>query len=305
MHIPVQRTGPLGTIIFDWKSTLHAAREKSPCLILGYNTAIFTLILRLLGIYSFINMDGIEWSRAKWGPIAKLWFWLNDWAGCWLGNHLIADHPEIAKHLRTRVSNKKITTIAYGAEEVTTASSELLDQWSLVPGGFLTLVARAEPENSILEVVQGFSARPRGIKLVVLGSYSPSHPYQRKVMESASNEVIFAGAIYEKDIVQALRFYSMIYVHGHQVGGTNPSLVEALGAGNAILAHDNPFNRWVAGESALYFKDALSFSNLLEELLAAPHRIPLMKESSRQRFSENFTWQNILSNYETLLLKAY
>ncbi|WVM92881.1 DUF1972 domain-containing protein [Halopseudomonas pachastrellae] len=117
MHIPVQRTGPLGTIIFDWKSTLHAAREKSPCLILGYNTAIFTLILRLLGIYSFINMDGIEWSRAKWGPIAKLWFWLNDWAGCWLGNHLIADHPEIAKHLRTRVSNKKITTIAYGQKK--------------------------------------------------------------------------------------------------------------------------------------------------------------------------------------------
>jgi hypothetical protein len=98
------------------------------------------------------------------------------------------------------------------------------------------LIARAEPENSILEVVQAWSRKPRGCKLVVLGKYEAGHAYQRAVQAAASAEVFFPGAIYEKPVVQALRFHARFYVHGHQVGGTNPSLVESLGTGNAVLA---------------------------------------------------------------------
>lgn len=302
IHIPVKQPGPLGTVIFDWKSNRHAAQTEGLCLTLGYNTAVFAALLRLRGIKNVINMDGIEWSRAKWGPVAKLWFWLNDWAGCWLGNHLVADHPEIKKHLSTRVNPSKITTIAYGAECISDVPVSPLDEWDLESGRFLTLVARAEPENSILEVVQGFSMKPRGVKLLVLGNYDRSHPYQNRVLAAASDEVIFAGAIYDKPVVQALRFHSMAYVHGHQVGGTNPSLVEALGAGNAVIAHDNRFNRWVSGETARYFSSATSFSELLDELLAHPEQLVGMREGSRQRFEQEFTWSHILGQYEKLLL---
>lgn len=303
VHIPVPQTGPLGTVLFDLKSTIHAAAARRPCLTLGYNTAVFSTLLRVRGIPNVINMDGIEWRRAKWGRVAKVWFWLNDWAGCLLGNHLVADHPEIKRHLSTRVQADKITTIAYGAEHVSTASADALSQWGLEAGRYLTVVARAEPENSVLELVQGFSAKPRGVKLVVLGHYDPTHAYQRKVLQAASEEVLFVGAIYDKKVVQALRFHSLAYVHGHQVGGTNPSLVEALGAGNAVIAHDNNFNRWVAGRSARYFDNADTFAAALEEILLNEDIVPLMRKGSLERFNDGLTWPQILGEYEALLTR--
>lgn len=303
VHIPVIQPGPKGTIVFDWKATAHAARFDDLCLTLGYNTAVFCSLLRVKGIPNLINMDGIEWSRAKWGKVAKSWFWLNDWAGCWLGTHLIADHPEIKLHLQSRVSESKITTIAYGAEAVTEASSAPVISLGLEPGRFLTLIARAEPENSILEVVKGFSAKPRNFQLVVLGNYQKDNPYHEAVKTAASSEVRFIGAIYDKSVVQALRFHSAAYVHGHQVGGTNPSLVEALGAGNAIIAHDNRFNRWVAKESAIYFDGADSFATRIDELINNPALSRKLRLRSQERFQEAFTWPYILNQYETLLTR--
>lgn len=302
VHISVAQAGPAGTIVFDWKSTLHAANAGEPCLVLGYNTAVFVALLRARGVKTVINMDGIEWARAKWGRVAKLWFWLNDWAGCWLGGHLVADHPQIKQHLATRTKESRITMIPYGAEPVDAADLKPLEQWSLVPSEFLTVIARAEPENSLLEIVQGFSAQPRGVKLVVLGNYDKAHAYQRSVLDAASAEVVFTGAVYDKTIVQSLRYHSLAYVHGHQVGGTNPSLVEALGASNAIIAHDNRFNRWVAGDGAVYFSDAASFSSVLQDLLEAPASRAALSAASRARFDAEFTWPAVLDQYEELLL---
>ena len=301
VHIPVASIGPKGTIVFDWLATVHAARHRDLCLTLGYNTALFCTLLRLKGIPNLINMDGIEWSRAKWGPIAKAWFWMNERAGCWLGNHLVADHPQIKAHLQTRVAASKITTIAYGAEAVTSAPAEAVQALGLQPGRFLTVIARAEPENSILEVVRGFSAQPRGYQLAVLGHYDEGNAYHRAVKNAATAEVKFVGAIYDKPVVHALRFHSAAYVHGHQVGGTNPSLVEALGAGNPVIAHDNRFNRWVAGDGASYFTCANTFSQQVGQLLSNPAGLVNLRHRSQQRFDAMFTWHRILNQYERLL----
>lgn len=177
----------------------------------------------------------------------------------------------------------------------------LCASWDSEPGRFLSLVARPEPENSILEVVSGFSAKRRGFQLAVLGNYSDSNPYHVKVRAAASDEVRFLGAIYDKPIINSIRFHSMAYVHGHQVGGTNPSLVEALGAGNAILAHDNRFNRWVAGSGARYFSDAQAFSQVLDDIQADPSCLERMRASSTLRFKSGLTWGQILGEYEQLL----
>ncbi|SHM98536.1 DUF1972 domain-containing protein [Rhizobacter sp. OV335] len=303
VRMPVDAPGPKGTILFDWQATRHAAKHRDLCLTLGYNTAVFCTLLRLKGVPNLINMDGIEWSRAKWGGVAKTWFWMNDWAGCWLGNHLVADHPEIKHHLSTRVNANKVTTIAYGADPLRDMPTGPVHGLGLEPGRYLTLVARPEPENSILEVVQGFSRAPRGVTLTVLGNYSADNAYHRAVKEAASPEVKFVGAIYDKPTVQSLRFHSMAYVHGHQVGGTNPSLVEALGAGNAVIAHDNRFNRWVAGPQAGYFSGADGFAATLDAVLKDPARLAAMQQASRSRFEECFTWNHILAQYEQLLLQ--
>ena len=304
IRMPVAASGAAGTIVFDWRSTLHASRSKSLVLTLGYNTAVFCVLYRLRGTPNVINMDGVEWRRQKWGSVAKAWFWLNDWAGCWLGNHLVADHPEIERHLQTRVSAAKITTIPYGADAVVAADAGLLAQYGVAPGRYAVLIARAEPENSILEVVQAWSRQHRGMHLVVLGKYEAAHAYQQAVMAAASAEVLFVGAIYDKTVVQALRFFARFYVHGHQVGGTNPSLVESLGAGNAVLAHDNPYNRWVAADSALYFSDRDDCAAKIGRLLDDALLLARLREASRLRHQAQFTWDQVLQAYERLLGKA-
>lgn len=301
VNIPVDVPGPKGTVVFDWKTVQHAARSRDLCLTLGYNTAVFCTWLRLKGVPNVINMDGIEWSRAKWGGVAKVWFWMNDWAGCWLGNHLVADHPEIANHLATRVSKRKITMIAYGADRLRGLPDVQVRLLGLEPGRYLTLIARPEPENSILEVVSGFSRQHRGVQLAVLGNYDDQVAYHRAVKAAAGPEVKFLGAIYDKAIVQALRVHSLAYVHGHRVGGTNPSLVEALGASNPVLAHENKFNRWVAGEGAVYFQDEAGFSERITDLLSDLSQLKTLSSKSAERFERGLTWQQILSAYESLL----
>jgi len=302
INIPVKGSGSGSSVIFDWKAIKLAARERNGVVLtLGYNTALFCARLRLAGIKNVINMDGIEWKRAKWSSLAKTWFWLNDWAGCWLGNHLIADHPEIKKHLATRTRSDKVTTIAYGSAPISSADISPLTTLGLEPGKFVTVIARPEPENSLLEIVSAFSQQRRGQPLVVLGNYDRSHPYQLTVLEAASDEVRFVGAIYDKQIVACLRFHCSLYIHGHQVGGTNPSLVEALGAGNAVLAHDNRFNRWVAGEHAAYFNTAQQCADALTRLLNDATRLQKMRDASRERHRLEFTFDKIHGAYETLL----
>ena len=306
VRMPVSTPGAAGTVVFDWISTWHAFREKGGLVLtLGYNTAVFSALYRLKGVRNVINMDGVEWRREKWGKVARLWFWLNDWAGCWLGNQLVADHPEIERHLGTRVSQDKVTMIPYGADRVDVADAGLLAPYGVESGGYAILIARAEPENSILEVVRAWSRTQRGCKLLVLGKYEAGHAYQQAVRDAASDEVLFPGAVYQKPLVQALRFHARFYVHGHRVGGTNPSLVESLGAGNAVLAHDNAYNRWVAGDAGVYFRDtaecAAQIARLLDDAEGLGARLAT---ASRVRHAETFTWDKVLGEYEALLARS-
>jgi glycosyltransferase involved in cell wall biosynthesis len=139
---------------------------------------------------------------------------------------------------------------------------------------------------------------------VILGNYKPDDkPYQQKVLDAAGPEIIFLGAIFDRDIVRALRFHARAYFHGHRVGGTNPSLVESLGAGNAVIAHDNRFTRWVAGEGARYFQSSEDIDAILNSLSADPAQLPAMEEASRRRYRESFTQEKVLNAYEELLLQ--
>jgi len=118
---------------------------------------------------------------------------------------------------------------------------------------------------------------------------------------AASAELMFPGAIYDKAVVSALRFHSALYAHGHQVGGTNPSLVEAMGACSAVLAHGNHFNRWVAGPGARYFEGEQQCADQLDAILSDPAEIERMRAASRERHGAMFTWERVLGEYEDLL----
>ncbi|WP_109809652.1 DUF1972 domain-containing protein [Sphingosinithalassobacter portus] len=301
IHIPVKRSSAAGTIEFDIKATLDVLSVPGTILTLGYNTGFLCILLAARGRTNLINMDGIEWKRNKYGRGAKAYLWLNERLAAMAGTHLIADHPEIAGHHCRYVSAAKISTIAYGGDSPADPDAALLADYALQPWRFMTVIARPEPENSILEIVQGFCSRSRDIKLVVLGNYQRDHDYQARVLDAAGPGVIFPGAIYDKAVLGALRAYSIAYVHGHQVGGTNPSLVEALAAGNAVIAHDNPFNRWVAGEAGIFFRDRRSVDEAITTLTSNAQRAEAMRAAAQKRFVEAFTWESINGQYEVLL----
>ena len=302
VNVPVDLPGWRGTSLFDLKCVRHAGRYRDLNLVFGYNTGIFNIWQRLKRIPMVINMDGIEWSRSRWGFTRQAILYINERFSALFGNHLIADHPEIEKYLWTRAPKRKVTMIAYGADEVLDADDGPVRALGLEPGGYLTLICRPIPENSILELVEGFSRRPRGIKLALLGNYRPAEDeYHRAVVDAASDEVVFLGAIFDPDVVQPLRFHSAMYLHGHTVGGTNPSLVEALGAGNPVLAHDNAYNRWTAGPDQAYFTTADDVAARLDSALGAQGRLTDMSSAARRRYRAGLTWDQVGEQYRHLL----
>jgi len=305
VNISVPNVGWLGTAKFDWLSIRHAVKRRDVCLTLGYNTGIFNVLQRIHRVPNVINMDGIEWSRKRWGFFRQAILYVNERFAAWFGNELIADHPELHTYLRSRAPERKITTITYGAHRLDNAPSTPVEDLGLEPKRYLTLIARPIPENSVRELVEGFSAKKRGIQLAVLGDYDgDADAYHREVLDAASDEVVFLGAIYDPATVHALRYHSLAYLHGHTVGGTNPSLVEALGAGNPVIAHDNKYNTWVAGDAGLYFSTPEDVEKRIDQLLNDTELATELSRNARRRFDSEFTWDHVAGQYEALLRKS-
>jgi glycosyltransferase involved in cell wall biosynthesis len=302
IKVEVASTGPRATLEFDWQCVRDAASRSAVCLVLGYNGAIFLPYLRLKRRKIITNMDGIEWRRPKWNIGVRTWFWVNEWIAAWTSHRLIADHPRIADHLATRRSRTASTMIAYGGDPVLHAPDNIIRDFGLRPNSYIISIARIEPDNSILEIVEAFSRRRRGAKLVVLGDIDNSIPYHRAVRAAAGSEVMLTGAIYDQAVVEALRFHARAYVHGHMVGGTNPSLVSALAAGNAVIARDNEFNRWTAGDAGVYFDSIDSCETFIDKILHDNLAVEQMQTKARARAASHFSWLNILGAYERELM---
>jgi len=122
-------------------------------------------------------------------------------------------------------------------------------------------------------------------------------------LEAAGPEVLFAGGIYEKPKVEALRFFAKLFIHGNRIGGTSPTLVESLAVGNPVLSYDSALNRWVAGEGALYFTDGADCEKKLSQLLDNGELLAKMGRASRERFHAEFSWDKVLGSYEELLTR--
>lgn len=301
---------PLGTIAFDWVAMKDVIKRDGIDLTLGYNTGCFSLLARLLGRTNIINMDGIEWKRKKWSLPAKAWLFLNERCALAAAHLVVCDNPGIEAHHRKAVPNKKMAMIPYGAYKLQDVDNpqSILQRYGLSADQYFISVARIEPENSVLEIVQSFAAAKasgqlQGTKLMVLGNLNLERPYHAEV-QAAGEEVgvIFPGAIFDDEIVGTLRKNSLSYVHGHTVGGTNPSLVEALGSGAACICHDNEFNAWTAGPEQGYFG---SVEDLMAEMLCLandPELRAQRRSAASDRHAKYFEWEHITDCYEEALL---
>src|SRR5690606_2149890 len=201
------------------------------------------------------NMDGLEWKREKYNALTRQFLKYAEKIAVQKSDHLIADSKAIQVYLKEKYAATSVY-VPYGAENYEPYGDALrgLSAFNIAPFSYDLIIARFEPENNIEPVLKSYSNCPNDI-LVLIGNYKATahgrHCYKRY---GHFSNVHFAGAVFDSEVLDNLRFYSRLYYHGHSVGGTNPSLLEAMACGALIAAHDNDFNRAVLDEDAFYFK---------------------------------------------------
>lgn len=299
------RWGAASVLAYDCACLWDARRGYDLVYMLGYGAAWACWWPRVFGVPVWINVDGLEWARSKWGWGARTYLRCMEWMSTKVATRLIADAEAIAQRFRQKYPSGAPTSfIAYGAELVPTEATDpsVLANWSLQAHRYMLVVARPEPENHILEIVQGYLLHGGDWPLVVVGEVSGTTSYQRQLKALASERVRFVGGIYDAAQLQSLRVHAACYLHGHSVGGTNPSLLEALACGNWVIAHDNPYNREVARDAAEYFRTPEQLARSLDELFRhGAARQALRAQRARAVVSEHYTWEGISDAYEALM----
>lgn len=305
-YVSAPSLGPLLTILYDLRCLWAARKGYDVVYMLGYGAAPFCLIPRLWGTEVWINPDGLEWARAKWGLVAKTYFRLMEWASLHVANLIIADAEAIAISLSSRHGRlRACTVIPYGCEVIETPPpAELLSEWNLVPENYSLVVCRLEPENHVLEILLAFQQSRSKRQLIVLGNHLTGTRYIAQLHAVHDPRIRLIGTVYDQAKLACLRYHCFAYMHGHSVGGTNPSLLEALGCGNLIFAHDNPFNRETLGPCGIYFANAPGLTQALDRVEQEDIELAQLKEASRSRARVSYSRLDIVSKYASLLGRA-
>lgn len=301
VHLPALRRRSLETLSHTALSVLHAMRHRPDAAIV-FNAANAPM-LPLLGLARIpfaTHVDGLEWKRAKWGKGGQRYYLMCERLAVWWSRELIADAKGIADYYRTKFS-RATRLITYGAPQLPPSAPTRLAELGLEPGRFHLVVARFEPENHVDMIVRGYSESAAKLPLVVVGSAPYAEQYTAQIEAAANEQVRFLGGVWDQELLDELYAHSLAYWHGHSVGGTNPSLLRALGAGTPINAFDVNFNREVAMEAGLYFKDADSASELFESTEADITGTLSRGELSRVR-AKDYDWDDVAEAYGQLCL---
>jgi len=306
-HIERPRWGAASVIGYDCRCLADARNGHDLLYMLGYGAAWACWWARKVwGQKVWLNVDGLEWARSKWSPLARAYLRAMEWISSWAPTRVLADAQAIAdRYQQLYPRGVPCSFIAYGAPLVNAnaENTDPLARWGLQSGQYILVVARPEPENHLLEIVQGHALYAGAWPLVIVGDVKPVNPYQRALLAQASERVKFIGGVYDSALLGGLRFHAGCHVHGHSVGGTNPSLLEALACGNVVIAHDNPFNREVARDAALYFQSPQELAQRLVAVLALdPSARQSVAERARHIVATHYTWEHITDAYEALML---
>ena len=299
VYLPFRANGAQSTL-FDALSILHACLFADTLLVLGSSGGFAMPIARLLGKKVVFNQGGVDWKRSKWGPRTQKYMrWLE---GCAVKGTdvLVCDNEGISAYFK-EAYGRDSHLIEYGGDQITRPplTEAFHAQYPFTRTPYAFSVARIQPDNNIELILDGFARAPEQT-LVFVGNWAGSEfGTATKKKYAGFPNLHLLEAIYDPDILNQLRGYCSIYVHGHSAGGTNPSLVEAMHLGLPIAAFDVVFNRATTEGRALYFRDPESLAGLVRDTPEAAW------ESQRAQMKEiadrRYTWSAIAGKYAKLL----
>jgi glycosyltransferase involved in cell wall biosynthesis len=305
VNLPAVRHRAAETMSHTMLSVGHAIAREHPDVAIVFNAANapFLPALRAARIPVAVHVDGLEWKRAKWGVHAASYYrWAEARSTRW-ADAVIADAHGIADHLRD-AHGVQAHCIAYGAPIVAPDASRLAEI-GLSARGYHLVVARFEPENHVQEIVTGYVASRAQLPLVVIGDAPYAEEYRAQVRAAAGNDprVRFLGSLWDSDLLDTLYAHAMTYLHGHSVGGTNPSLLRAMGAGAPVSAYDVIFNREVAADAGVYFTSPADVAGLCEAAEDAPDAATARGSAGQADVAARYRWSDVADAYEALALE--
>ncbi len=296
----------VGSFFYDFLSLRDALKKEKFDIIYeaGYTSIvpayIWFNVKRIKYPLFTTNMDGLEYKRTKFNRwVQKFVFWEERMA-VKHSHFLIADNMGIHDYYKEKYG-KESKFLAYGADIHEDYDEDILKEFGLEADGYFIVVARLEPENNLFMAIEGYLASGQYGKrpLVIVGKTNT--PYGKHLVERYGDDrnIRFVGGIYDFRKLNSIRHYSYAYFHGHSVGGTNPSLLEAMASGCFILAHDNIFNRAVLGENALYYG---STDAAMEMLDGVDQAVSAYKKEYTGRNLEvirrDYSWEKLVDEHE-------
>lgn len=265
-------------------------------------------ILKKLKIRVYVNPDGLEWMRSKWSYPIKKFFLLSERL---MLNHcdlVVCDGLGIQRYVEDKYKNLKGKTIyiAYGAKKYDLSSVDeaaILEEYGLKKEGYCLMVGRCVPENNYELVIREYMASHNKKELVIISNLSSSGYYQELVQKTGccqDKRIRFIDGVYDQEKLSVIRKNAYLYIHGHSVGGTNPSLIEALSLTDLNVLYDVCFNRDIGGKTCLYFKEKGSLTALLNDekkLLSSKKRLA---GQARRLVDSQFRWEHIAALYQKI-----
>ena len=294
---PEFKLGTAGQFLYDYNCIKDLKKKRFDIILqLGYtSSSVWGWLLPRNSVVT-TNMDGLEWKRSKYSKPVQSFLRFAEKLAVRYSDHLIADSVEIQRYLENKY-NKKSTYIAYGADIFDQPDPSILEEFKLTANQYDMLVARMEPENSIETILDGVVKADTNREFLVVGSTDNDFGTYLKAKFAYYHNIKFCGGIYNMNKLNNLRYYSNLYFHGHTVGGTNPSLLEAMASNSLICSNDNKFNRAILENDALYFTDT---DDVVFHLLTgnkSEARFIQLMENNKQKITELYTCDKIIDLY--------
>lgn len=294
---PEDKIGTAGQFIYDLNCILDSRKRKFDIILqLGYtSSSVWNKFFPRKKTIITTNMDGLEWKRSKYSkPVRYFLKHAEQWAvKC--SHHLIADSIGIQEYLKNKY-RKDSVYIPYGANLFENPDEKILYPYGLTPYNYNMLIARLEPENNIETILNGAATGLKKTPFMVIGNHETKYGRILKNKFKSYEHIRFVGAIYDINILNNLRYYSNIYFHGHSVGGTNPSLLEAMACCAFICAHKNPFNSAILQKDALYFSSSEEVTEHIKSVNKNDYTLLLKR--NQYKIKSIYSWDNIISQYQ-------